>query len=292
MPIVPAICTQCGAQLDVDDSKEAAVCPYCNTAFIVEKAINNYYNTYVTNIGSIHANNVYFSGDQKLEEHLRSGVAFLRLTNYKSAKEVFQKVTEDYPYDYRGWYGLIRTITKEFTEQCISRGDMQEIQDLLKKIEVVASEEQKNKVFNRVNQYCNPILQDWKILDEERRKKQKKLDDQYRKDVQRLEQERDELQEKMKAIKSPQDIVGKILIVFSIGMIIMATAQEGIVGLMYMIFGTAVFSAIVLGIVSITIQIPFNAKRDKVARKIQKVNDSLDEKKKEYKEAIKNLNVS
>ena len=57
----------------------------------------------------------------------------MRLTNYKSAKEVFQKVTEDYPYDYRGWYGLIRTITKEFTEQCISRGDMQEIQDLLKK---------------------------------------------------------------------------------------------------------------------------------------------------------------
>ena len=170
MPIVPAICTQCGAQLDVDDSKEAAVCPYCNTAFIVEKAINNYHNTYVTNIGSIHANNVYFSGDQKLEEHLRSGVAFLRLTNYKSAKEVFQKVTEDYPYDYRGWYGLIRTITKEFTEQCISRGDMQEIQDLLKKIEVVASEEQKNKVFNRVNQYCDPILQDWKMLDEERRK--------------------------------------------------------------------------------------------------------------------------
>lgn len=56
MPIVPAICTQCGAQLDVDDSKEAAVCPYCNTAFIVEKAINNYHNTYVTNIGSIHAN--------------------------------------------------------------------------------------------------------------------------------------------------------------------------------------------------------------------------------------------
>lgn len=292
MPIVPAICTQCGAQLNVEDSKEAAVCPYCNTAFIVEKAINNYHNTYVTNIGSIHANNVYFSGDQKLEEHLRSGVAFLRLANYKSAKEVFQRVTEDYPYDYRGWYGLIRTITKEFTEQCISRGDMQEIQDLLRKIEVVASEEQKNKVFDRVNQYCEPILQDWKVLDKERQNKQKKLDDQYRKDVQRLEQERDELQEKMEAIKSPKDIVKKILIIFSIGMIIMATAQEGIMGFIAMIFGTAVFSAIVLAIVSVTIQIPFNIKNDKVAGKIRKVNDSLDEKEREYKKALKKLNVS
>lgn len=292
MPIVPAICTQCGAQLNVEDSKEAAVCPNCNTAFIVEKAINNYHNTYVTNIGSIHANNVYFSGDQKLEEHLRSGVAFLRLANYKSAKEVFQRVTEDYPYDYRGWYGLIRTITKEFTEQCISRGDMQEIQDLLRKIEVVASKEQKNKVFDRVNQYCEPILQDWKVLDKERQNKQKKLDDQYRKDVQRLEQERDELQEKMEAIKSPKDIVKKILIIFSIGMIIMATAQEGIMGFIAMIFGTAVFSAIVLAIVSVTIQIPFNIKTDKVAGKIRKVNDSLDEKEREYKKALKKLNVS
>lgn len=40
--LVAAICTQCGAQLDVDPEKEAAVCPYCGTPFIIEKAINNY----------------------------------------------------------------------------------------------------------------------------------------------------------------------------------------------------------------------------------------------------------
>ena len=39
---VPAICTQCGASLEVDPSQEAAVCKYCGTPFIVEKAINNY----------------------------------------------------------------------------------------------------------------------------------------------------------------------------------------------------------------------------------------------------------
>ena len=42
MKFVPATCTKCGAALDVDPSQEAAVCPYCDTAFIVEKAINNY----------------------------------------------------------------------------------------------------------------------------------------------------------------------------------------------------------------------------------------------------------
>ena len=40
--LVPAVCTQCGASLEVDPSQEAAVCRYCNTPFIVEKAIQNY----------------------------------------------------------------------------------------------------------------------------------------------------------------------------------------------------------------------------------------------------------
>ena len=45
MPLVAAKCTSCGASLEVDSTKEAAVCPYCGTAYIVEKAINNYNTT-------------------------------------------------------------------------------------------------------------------------------------------------------------------------------------------------------------------------------------------------------
>ncbi|MGY3665393.1 MAG: hypothetical protein ACXAHE_16460 [Roseburia sp. 1XD42-69] len=45
MPLVAAKCTQCGANIEVDDSKEAGICKYCGTAFITEKAITNY-NTY------------------------------------------------------------------------------------------------------------------------------------------------------------------------------------------------------------------------------------------------------
>lgn len=42
MPLVNAKCTNCGADLNVDSNKEAAVCDFCGSAFIVEKAINNY----------------------------------------------------------------------------------------------------------------------------------------------------------------------------------------------------------------------------------------------------------
>ena len=45
----PAICTQCGGKLEVDPSQEAAVCPFCGTPFIVEKAINNYNTINVNN---------------------------------------------------------------------------------------------------------------------------------------------------------------------------------------------------------------------------------------------------
>ena len=48
MALIPAKCTQCGANIEVDDTHEAGICKYCGTAFITEKAINNY-NTYITN---------------------------------------------------------------------------------------------------------------------------------------------------------------------------------------------------------------------------------------------------
>ena len=42
MGVVAAKCTQCGAKIEVDDTKEAGICPYCNTPFVVEKAIKQY----------------------------------------------------------------------------------------------------------------------------------------------------------------------------------------------------------------------------------------------------------
>lgn len=53
--LVPAICTQCGATLEVDPSQVTAICKHCNTSFIIEKAINNY-NVKYANIE--HADNV------------------------------------------------------------------------------------------------------------------------------------------------------------------------------------------------------------------------------------------
>ena len=42
MGLIAAKCTNCGAKIEVDESKETGICPYCGTAFITEKVINNY----------------------------------------------------------------------------------------------------------------------------------------------------------------------------------------------------------------------------------------------------------
>lgn len=40
--LIPAKCTSCGATLKVDPSQQSAICPFCDSTYIVEQAINNY----------------------------------------------------------------------------------------------------------------------------------------------------------------------------------------------------------------------------------------------------------
>lgn len=64
MPLIPGICSQCGATLSVDEKKDAMICPYCNTPFVVEKAIQIFNNTYNT-INNITAQNVYMTEEKQ-----------------------------------------------------------------------------------------------------------------------------------------------------------------------------------------------------------------------------------
>ena len=68
MPLVSANCTNCGGTLQVDSEKEAAICQYCNSAFIVEKAINNYNTT-----NNIRADVVNIYGESSVDFVIRAG---------------------------------------------------------------------------------------------------------------------------------------------------------------------------------------------------------------------------
>lgn len=73
--LVAAKCTQCGANIQVDSTHEAGICPHCGTAFITEKAVNNYNTTYVTNntyqtVTNINGGEVHIHGDSESADQL------------------------------------------------------------------------------------------------------------------------------------------------------------------------------------------------------------------------------
>ena len=115
--LVAAKCTQCGANIQIDPSHEAGICPHCGTAFITEKAVNNYNVTYmttntyntVTNIqgGEVHIHNGSDSA-QALFDNIRGliekGVGEPREcgdSDEKALYENLEKFMTKYPLDKR-----------------------------------------------------------------------------------------------------------------------------------------------------------------------------------------------
>ena len=67
--MVPAICTQCGGTVEVDKNEEKAICPFCGTTFLVEKAVNNY-NVNIDVSGTV-KEILDFAGDQNHISQIR-----------------------------------------------------------------------------------------------------------------------------------------------------------------------------------------------------------------------------
>ena len=65
MGLVAAKCAQCGADIEVDESRESGCCPHCGTKYITEKVIHNTYNTVnntTNNTVNIGQADVHFTG--------------------------------------------------------------------------------------------------------------------------------------------------------------------------------------------------------------------------------------
>ena len=99
MALVPAKCTECGASIEVDASKEAGICSHCGTAFITEKVINNF----TTNYNTVHnvTNNVtkIINGknSDEGEDYFNRGLTNLKLKKYDAARKNFDKAINKNP---------------------------------------------------------------------------------------------------------------------------------------------------------------------------------------------------
>lgn len=90
MGFVAAKCTQCGANIEVDDTKEAGICKYCGTAFVTEKAINNYIINNTINI----QNAQLIIPPKDIEKIRKLGNEEYQKGNYDKAYDYFSEVLE------------------------------------------------------------------------------------------------------------------------------------------------------------------------------------------------------
>ncbi|MBE6861475.1 MAG: tetratricopeptide repeat protein [Ruminococcus sp.] len=106
MALVPAKCTQCGGNIEVDNTHEAGICQHCGTPFITEKAINNY-NTFVTN-NFAGANINVTSGN--VDNLLKLAESVIEAGNGKEAIEYVNKALEINPECSKAWFLKMKSI--------------------------------------------------------------------------------------------------------------------------------------------------------------------------------------
>jgi len=142
----PAICTQCGAQIEVDETKEAGICKNCGTAFITEKAINNYITQNTTVNNTVHnvTENVtkIILGDEKDEgdDYFKRGVTHLKLKRYGDAIGEFENATEKSPECAKYWFYLF--YADLFAFEKFYGLDSYRTQEAFKSFKALASEEE------------------------------------------------------------------------------------------------------------------------------------------------------
>lgn len=97
-------CSVCGGTLVMSDDGERAVCESCGMSFkkeTVKKMIMEL------------SGPVQVEGIQNSSSLADRAETFLRLGEVKKAEGVFRQLADEYPADYRGWWGLTRTMDWE-----------------------------------------------------------------------------------------------------------------------------------------------------------------------------------
>ncbi len=102
MKLVKAKCPNCGGELDVNAEAECAVCKFCGSTFIVEKAINNYNTNVSSNVTNINAEKVVVNGYDEKNEIDKARRLIGKDDNL--AAQTYQRIFENNPDNYEAQY--------------------------------------------------------------------------------------------------------------------------------------------------------------------------------------------
>ncbi|HKL93992.1 MAG TPA: leucine-rich repeat protein [Clostridia bacterium] len=133
MGYIEAQCSNCGAQLEINEEKGRGYCPHCGTLFVAEKITNKQVYSTTQNI----TKNIYGREKTEAEEYNKNGDVFISLSEYEKAKNAYDKAIELNPADWRGWFGMVKVKTRNFSDY----SDTSHLSDLQKAHSVANDED-------------------------------------------------------------------------------------------------------------------------------------------------------
>ena len=151
MPFVQGKCESCGGILTVDPSLKAAICPFCGSAYVVQDSIN-YYNTTIK-VDNLFADVVNVSDESSSEGRIKAAEAFMKLGQNDKAEAEYKSVTERTPQNYKGWLGLIKVRSNNYTKRIKSANEIASLENYAKSVKLFASEDIKDTVLQKYEEY-------------------------------------------------------------------------------------------------------------------------------------------
>lgn len=144
MPFEKMQCDNCGGFLQIDSSGMNAVCLSCGTPYIKKD------NTFVVN-------NYIIVDEQSSQARLKAGHDNLRIKRYDYALQDFMDVCKIAPGDYRGWWGLIRTCTHDFTKRDLTSSQFTKLKGYFNNMEYFTPVDLRPEFYKQFTSYYEPL---------------------------------------------------------------------------------------------------------------------------------------
>lgn len=107
------VCKICGGKLVMDNASDSATCDSCGISYQQEKLKK----MMVELSGPLKIDGpVQVDGIQSKEKQVQNADTFITLKDLAHAKEIYLRLTDQYPDDYRGWWGQLRVMILEHSK--------------------------------------------------------------------------------------------------------------------------------------------------------------------------------
>ncbi len=142
MNLVSAKCPNCGADIEVDDTKTHYVCKYCKKNIIKDDKL---------------LKKISINGIQTNSDLIVSANELLEMDEYLKAKKLFLEFAEKCPNDYQGWLGLLICRTRNFTIRDNNILFKKDVENYYNHFQKTAPNEMKIQYDKIMEEYFNEI---------------------------------------------------------------------------------------------------------------------------------------